>query len=242
MAITTTIDAFLHELSAIFDAEKHFLKGMEEMHKHATDVRLRGMIEEHIKQSEHQVRNLDRVFEIVGIPHMAVASEPARGLATEAKMVMHESKEGSVRDFLIASAAAKVEHFEVACYRSLLAGARLLEQTEIGKKLGENLEQEEQTALRLEAIMLDLAQKPAPGTLTTGNLQLKERMTILGTDDANVGHIKEVRKNDFLVDRPMQRDLYIPMDAVQEVNGDQVKLNIPASKVDDMGWKKGSII
>src|ERR1700694_4548342 len=70
--------------------------------------------------------------------------------------------------------------------------------------------------------------------------QVQVGMPVVGSDISNVGLIKQVRDNDFLVDIAMQRDLYVPFTAVQEVEADQVVLNIPGSQVNDMNWAKPS--
>ncbi|HEU0002597.1 MAG TPA: DUF892 family protein [Ktedonobacteraceae bacterium] len=69
-----------------------------------------------------------------------------------------------------------------------------------------------------------------------------EDMRVVGSDMGNIGHVKQVRDNDFLVDIPMHRDLYVPFDAIQDVEADQVVLNIPGFKIGDMNWAKPSLI
>jgi hypothetical protein len=65
---------------------------------------------------------------------------------------------------------------------------------------------------------------------------VRASMHVQGADGVSVGQIKEVRQDDFLVDRRMQRDIYIPLDAIQDVSGNQVLLNVTANQVDNMGW------
>jgi hypothetical protein len=71
--------------------------------------------------------------------------------------------------------------------------------------------------------------------------QVQVGMPVVGSDMSNIGLIKQVRDNDFLVDIAMQRDLYVPFTAVQEVEADQVVLNILGSQVKDMNWAKPSL-
>ncbi len=66
--------------------------------------------------------------------------------------------------------------------------------------------------------------------------QLQQGMQVVGSDMGNIGIVKDVRDNDFLVDIRMQRDAYVPFTAIQNVNADQVVLNIPGSQVKDMNW------
>ena len=71
--------------------------------------------------------------------------------------------------------------------------------------------------------------------------QVQAGMPVVGSDMSNVGLVKEVRDDDFLVDIPMQRDLYIPFTAIQQVDADQVVLNVPRDQINDMHWAKPSL-
>lgn len=70
----------------------------------------------------------------------------------------------------------------------------------------------------------------------TWSSQVQNGMQVVGSDAADIGRVKEVRSNDFLVDIRMHRDLYIPYGAVQNISQNQVILNIPASQVQNMNW------
>src|SRR5947209_3991243 len=72
--------------------------------------------------------------------------------------------------------------------------------------------------------------------------QVQEGMDVVGSDMSPVGVVRNVRDNDFRIDIPMQRDLYAPFDAVQNVTDDRVILNIPADQVRDMNWSKPSLM
>lgn len=54
--------------------------------------------------------------------------------------------------------------------------------------------------------------------------------------------LKECRDTDFLVERNMQRDIYVPYNAIQDITGDRIALNIPAGRVDKMGWVSPPIV
>lgn len=61
-------------------------------------------------------------------------------------------------------------------------------------------------------------------------------MDVVGSDGKAVGTVKEVRDNDFLVDRPVAFDVYVPFSACNAANG-LVQLNVPARDVDKQGWE-----
>ena len=69
-----------------------------------------------------------------------------------------------------------------------------------------------------------------------GNRQIRPGMQVVGRDGEDVGEVKEVRASDFLVDRSLARDVFIPMSACQ-VSGGQIRLNVRADEVDNQGWE-----
>ena len=138
--ITTTQEKFLHELGDIYDAEQQFLKGQQAMLKNASDAQLKQMLEQHIGQSEEQIKNLDQVFELLGEKAKREPCAAAKGLVTEAQKVMKEAETPELRDCVIGGAAAKVEHYEIASYRGLITGAPQMGQDQVVSLLQPNLQ------------------------------------------------------------------------------------------------------
>jgi len=74
--------------------------------------------------------------------------------------------------------------------------------------------------------------------------QIQVGMGVVGRDGEPVGTVKEVRAADVLVDRPLARDVYVPIEAIQAIvdatPSDSVDphlvLTIRADSVGDMGW------
>ncbi|MCC6179041.1 MAG: BON domain-containing protein [Chloroflexi bacterium] len=61
-------------------------------------------------------------------------------------------------------------------------------------------------------------------------------MQVVGSDGDTVGHVKEIRERDFLVDRGAQRDVYVPFDAILNATPDAIMLRCRVDAVDDQGW------
>jgi ferritin-like metal-binding protein YciE len=150
MAIKTTQEKYLHELGDIYDAENRFLKGQQEMLKAATDPTLKAGIEKHIAESEQQVANLEQVFELLGEKAKAEPCDAAKGIVTEGQKNLKEAGTDAIRDCLIGSSLTKVEHYEIVSYTGLIVGAQGLGNKEVEALLRQNLQQEEQTAKKLE--------------------------------------------------------------------------------------------
>ena len=164
MAIKTAEDLFMHDLADIYDAEHQFLQGQREMLEQATDSQLKQMIKTHIQQTEEQIQVLEQVYEALGEKPKRESCAGAKGLVSEAKKLFEETKGvPKVRDAGIAAAAAKVEHYEMSAYRTLITGAELMGQSEVVSLLQRNLEQEESTARLIEQNAPDLLQKAGAG-------------------------------------------------------------------------------
>lgn len=149
----------MHEMGDIYDAENQLLKGMEQMAQKASDKTLQSMITEHMAQTEGQIRNLEQVYSLMGEQPKRHRCDAAAGLVTEAKKTMEEAGADAVRDCLIGGAAAKAEHYEIASYRGLITAAQGMGKQQIVSLLQQNLQQEEQTAHKLEQSAPTLLQK-----------------------------------------------------------------------------------
>jgi ferritin-like metal-binding protein YciE len=163
MPLTNAHEVFLHSLGDIYDAEHRFLEGQREMADQATDGSLRNAIQTHIDQTEEHIRNLEQVFGTLDEEPRRETCDASQGLVSEARKGIQEAENDAARDSLIDIAVVKVEHYEMASYRALISGARLMEQGErqgeIVGLLEQNLRQEEETARIAEQSVRELLDK-----------------------------------------------------------------------------------
>ena len=165
MAINTPQQLWQHELQDIYDAEHQFLNGQQEMLSKANDPKLQQMLTEHIRQTEGQISNLEQVFNLAGLRPQRVMCDAAKGLVSEARKTISECKDAPlICDNAILGAASRVEHYEIAVYRALITGARLMGKAEVVSLLQQNLQQEEQTAQKIEQTLPEMLQKAASQT------------------------------------------------------------------------------
>ena len=59
-------------------------------------------------------------------------------------------------------------------------------------------------------------------------------MTVIWADGEHIGQVKAVQGDEFLVDRRLQRDLYLPCSVIQAVSGNRVVLTVTAVQLDDL--------
>jgi hypothetical protein len=82
-----------------------------------------------------------------------------------------------------------------------------------------------------------------------GRAEIEVGMDVLSLDGEHIGQVKEVRAADFLLNRPLARDLYVPYQAVmatphepEQYRGgptrpSEVVLSVSAAHVDSQGWQ-----
>jgi hypothetical protein len=80
--------------------------------------------------------------------------------------------------------------------------------------------------------------------------QIKPGIEVVGIDGERIGKVKEVQGTEFLVDRPLAHDLWVPFASVVEAGehggsfrrgprqADEVVLSVMATDVDDQGWRR----
>lgn len=68
-------------------------------------------------------------------------------------------------------------------------------------------------------------------------MRLRPGMEVLAADGDELGRVKDVRSTDFLLERSMQRDVYVPFDAIRDISSDRIVLNVASDQVDNMGWE-----
>lgn len=76
-----------------------------------------------------------------------------------------------------------------------------------------------------------------PESRPVGRGEVREGMEVVGPQGGHVGSVKAVREHDFLVDRSMQRDVYVPYTAVMSVSGTRTVISVSPLQVDNMGWQ-----
>src|SRR5437879_4720895 len=90
----------------------------------------------------------------------------------------------------------------------------------------------------VQELGIDMAVRTRTGRV----FQATEGMPVLGADGVRVGHVKQIRLADMLVDRALRRDVYVPFEAIADVRSEGIVLTIPADQVDSMNWAHPSLI
>jgi len=162
MAIKTLQEKFIHGLGDIYDAEHRFLEAQQKMLPNASAETVKAALETHIVETKEQIANLEQVYEILGLTAKRVSCDGASGIVSEGEKLLKETSDvPALADLAIVGGCSKVEHYEIASYRGLIAGAEVMGQADVTKLLTKNLLQEEKTAQTLENSMPTLLKQAA---------------------------------------------------------------------------------
>jgi ferritin-like metal-binding protein YciE len=143
MPVTNLQELLKHELGDLLFAEKTILKGLKKMSREVSNPDMRQRLEAHHGETEQQIQNLERAFESLGLKAKAQKCPGILGIIQEHdEFKSDEEPSKPILEAFNLGSGLRVEHYEIAAYRSAIALARGLRQREVVDLLKQNLEQE----------------------------------------------------------------------------------------------------
>ena len=143
MAVKDLHALLKHELGDLYYAEKHILKALKKMTKEATDPALRQRMVRHQNETEGQIDRIERAFEALGLKPKAQKCPGILGIIEEHEEFKKE--EEPTKDTLAAfdmGSGLRVEHYEIAAYRGIVALSKALGEREVADLMSRNLAEE----------------------------------------------------------------------------------------------------
>lgn len=153
MKISSLEEAFIHELSDVYSAEKQITKALPKLAKAATNPELTEGFETHLEETEGQIQKLDEFVAANNLSLKRVKCKALEGLVEEGEEIISNIKEGPVRDAMLIGAAQKVEHYEIASYGCLVEMAKKLGYKQVNL-LDAILEEEKATDKKLNKLAI----------------------------------------------------------------------------------------
>ncbi len=167
MRLETLRNLYVNQLREVYNAEEQIVAGLSKMEGAATNPQLKQAFKQHRVETENQIKRLDQIFGSLGESSSGNASKALTGLVAEGQEVISASGEADVIDAGLIGASQKIEHYEIACYGTLIAYARLLRDTQGEKLLQQNLNEEYATDKKLTALAESMVN--AKAMQATGN-------------------------------------------------------------------------
>jgi ferritin-like metal-binding protein YciE len=150
--MSTIEELFEHELKDIYGAETSLLAALEQMAEESSDREIKKGFQQHRKETQAQLKRLDKIFKILGQKAEAETCPGMEGLIKEKKQFMKERPSPDLLEFYNVGAAQKVERYEITAYENLIDMADKLGLTDAVELLEQTLQEEETTLNKLKAI------------------------------------------------------------------------------------------
>lgn len=151
MSKHTLRDLYLEQLQDIYSAETQLIEALSRMAWKAQNEELKRAFSDHLVETKEQINRLENVF----ARHPSVKAgghtcKAMKGLIHEGEEALTEIGNSQVVDAHLIAAAYRVEHYEIAAYKSAISMAKALGESDDAKDLKQNLDEEESASGDLE--------------------------------------------------------------------------------------------
>ncbi len=144
---------FIDEIKDIYWAEQHLAKALPKLKKASTSQQLAAAFDKHTKETEEQIKIVEKVFQLLGEKPEAKKCEAMDGILKEADSIIDDTEKNTfTRDAALILAAQKAEHYEIASYGTLVIFAKHMGEDEIAKNLKTILDNEKETDVALTKV------------------------------------------------------------------------------------------
>lgn len=150
--IDTFDELFVHTLQDIYYAEHQIKKSLPDMVAKASDPELKKGFKMHLRQTDGQIKRLDRVFKMIKSVPQGTKCPAIDGIIEEANEIIGEIENKTVLNAALIAAAQAVEHYEITRYGTLVAWAKLIGRNDVAKILAMTLKEEKATDKKLGGI------------------------------------------------------------------------------------------
>jgi ferritin-like metal-binding protein YciE len=152
MAMQTIEELFEHELKDIYGAERSLVDALGQMAAESSDRDIRRIYTQHRRETQGQIRRLDRIFKSIGQKAGSQTCPGMEGLIKEKKSFLRGRPSPDLLEFYNIGASQKVERYEITAYENLIDMADKLGMSDAVRLLEENLEEEESALSKLKAL------------------------------------------------------------------------------------------
>jgi ferritin-like metal-binding protein YciE len=159
--IRTPRELFVHELGDILFVERQLAtEALPRLISEVQDEEFKGALEQHLTQTKGHVRNVERVFELLGESPSAEKCLGFEGLKAEHEKMVEETSADLI-DSVDLGAAARTENYEIAAYEGLRRMAKAMGEDDAVELLDHNLKEEKEALRVVEKIATRVSKESA---------------------------------------------------------------------------------
>ena len=149
MKLESLKDLYLEQLKDLYSAETQLVDALPKMAERASSQDLKQAFQDHLRQTQEQVRRLEQIFQDIGETPKGHTCEGMKGLIREGEEMIKMQGDAKVIDAGLIAAAQRVEHYEIAGYGTVRTYAEMLGKQQHASLLERTLQEEEMTDEKL---------------------------------------------------------------------------------------------
>jgi Mn-containing catalase len=140
----TVRELLINQVRDLLHAEKQILKALPKMAQAAKSEQLAMLFNQHLEETQMQVDRLSECCKLLAVPTRPKPCKGMMGLLAEgAEVIAEHQKKPEAMDLALIAAGQKVEHYEIAGYKSARDLAQQLRETAVVHLLQQSLSEEE---------------------------------------------------------------------------------------------------
>ena len=152
MDFTNLTDALFLELIDLYDAEQQLVNNLPAIGKAVSSLALKSEIDRHYQLTKVHLTRLDEVFTILGNKPQSATCEVMRCLVKDAEEVLSTSGVSAVKDAVLLGVMNRMEHYEIAGYKTAWAFAEELALDEVAELLQATLNEENSAVQKIDTL------------------------------------------------------------------------------------------
>ncbi|MBI2940179.1 MAG: ferritin-like domain-containing protein [Chloroflexi bacterium] len=158
MPIQTPRDLFLFELGKVYHSEQSTLQGMHQLVQQAQNPQHKSLLQQHITETQQQIRNIEQCFARLGQPATPVPSQFGDYMR-DLQALQQQNPPPELHQLATMGVGIWYNHFEVGCYRELITLAQTLGDQECVTLFEQSLRQEQTMAQKYDEILRQAGQQ-----------------------------------------------------------------------------------
>ena len=148
----TLRDFLIDQLNDLYSAEQQLLSALPQMAEAATGENLKQGFLDHLEQTKVHAERLEKAFAKLDVAAGEKTCLAMKGLVAEGAEAIELDAPGAIRDVALIGAARRVEHYEIAAYKSTRSLAGAVDEEAVADLLQQTLDEECDSDTRLCAL------------------------------------------------------------------------------------------
>ena len=156
MRMNSLRDLYVEQLQDLYSAETQLVAALPKMAKAASHPQLQSAFQEHLAQTQQQVKRLEQIFQGLGSSPKGQTCKGMQGLLAEGDEMSKNKGEPAAIDAGLIAAAQRVEHYEIAGYGCVRTYAQELGEKQAMALLQQTLDEEGDTDKKLTQLAVQV--------------------------------------------------------------------------------------